>query len=168
MLTPRLRPCLPSPAWQSFAKLSDSIFFGAADGSAFYVNLFVSSVAKWAAKPGVTIEQRAYFPSDPKLTGSITVRVKAPPARNGTSSTSGAPLATARSLTAAATSRFSLKIRVPAWLKRPGSAHINGQPAGDMSPLSHLVSCEGAAWRARAQLSATAARDDTSRASSTS
>ena len=119
-------PCCWGTLSESFSKLSDSIYFGAPDGSAFYVNLFVSSVAKWAGNPGVTIEQAAYFPSDPKLTGTITVRIKKPVGRAG-------PQQAPRNVTGeagTATSNFSLRIRVPSWLKTQGSAQVNGKPAG--------------------------------------
>ena len=72
-------PCCWGTLSESFAKLSDSIFFAAPDGSAFYVNLFESATAKWAARPGVTIEQQASLPDGTEPSGAqpttrLTVR----------------------------------------------------------------------------------------------
>ena len=68
-------PCCWGTLSESFAKLSDTVFFTSADGagdggaaSTFYVNLFVSATAQWAARPGVTVEQVAHFPTDPTRT----------------------------------------------------------------------------------------------------
>jgi len=55
-------PCCWGTLSESFAKLSDSIFFAAPNGTAFYVNLYESATARWAARPGVTIEQVGHFP----------------------------------------------------------------------------------------------------------
>lgn len=88
---------------------------------------------RWSKKPGVTIEQAAYFPTDPKLTGSITVRVSPPKTRGGVDTQGRGLNASANGsppTSPSATSTFILNIRVPSWLRLPGSAHINGAPTG--------------------------------------
>ena len=115
-------PCCWGTLSESFAKLGDSIFFASPDASTFYVNLFTSATAKWAARPGVSIVQLAHFPADAKRTATLTVHVSS----------------AASSAAAAAT--FALAIRVPSWLLATGSVSVNGVAAGG-SPIAgrHLT-----------------------------
>jgi DUF1680 family protein len=110
-------PCCWGTLSESFAKLQDSVFFASPDGGTFFVNLFVSARAKWAAHPaGVTVEQLAHFPSDPKQTSTLTVHVAA-----------------------ATTATFVLKVRVPGWLSQPGAVAVNGQAVRPLpAPGSYL------------------------------
>ena len=65
-------PCCWGTLSESFAKLSDTIFFTSTADDAFYVNLYESATAAWAGRRGVVIEQQAYFPADPKRTATLT------------------------------------------------------------------------------------------------
>ena len=64
----------------------------------------MSATAQWAARPGVTIEQVAHFPTDPTRTSTITVRM------------------TSAAAAAAAAATFELKVRVPSWLAKSPAA----------------------------------------------
>ena len=105
-------PCCWGTLSESFAKLSDSIFFATPDASALFVNLYESAKMRWAARAGITIEQQAHFPlgtpSDPQATSTLTVHV-ADRARG-------------------ARATFALQIRVPSWMDGEGKVTINGQP----------------------------------------
>lgn len=105
-------PCCWGTLSESFAKLGDSIFFGAPGGDAFYVSLFVSATAVWAARPGVSIEQTSSFPEHPTRTSTLTVHVSGGNA-SGSAGRDG--------------ERFALMVRVPSWCKLPPSVLVNGE-----------------------------------------
>ena len=104
-------PCCWGTLSESFAKLSDSIFFAAPDASAFYVNLYESATADWPARPGITIEQVGHFPvgkpGKPHATSTITIHV--------------ADKARGKRAT------FALRVRVPSWMSGKATVTINGK-----------------------------------------
>ena len=89
-------PCCWGTLSEAFSKLSDSVFFASssssssADGPSLYVNQFVSATARLRilGLPGVSVEQKALFPTHPTETSLLTVH--------------GA-------------GEFSMMIRVPGW-----------------------------------------------------
>ena len=111
-------PCCWGTLSESFAKLSDSIFFAAADASALHVELFESARAEWAMRPGIALEQTGHFPlgapQQPDATTTLVVRV-ADRARG-------------------ARATFALKVRVPSWLAGTPAVALNGQP---LTPPTH-------------------------------
>lgn len=102
-------PCCWGTLSESFAKLSDSIYFQSPEdklrpeGDALYVNQFVSSEVIMENK-GVTVQQDAAFPASQNSTTKITVKIAE-----------------------GQTAKFTLKIRVPKWLKQTGYIKVNGQ-----------------------------------------
>ena len=108
-------PCCWGTLSESFAKLSDSIFFAAPDASVMYVNLYESATVQWAARAGISLEQKGTFPlgtpADPDAVTTLTVRV-ADRARG-------------------ARATFALKVRVPAWMVGKGTATINGKAVSE-------------------------------------
>ena len=111
-------PCCWGTLSESFAKLSDSIFFAAPDASALYVNLFESATLEWPARPGVTVEQQGHFPlgrgpHEPWATA--TLRIGVADRARGERAT------------------FALKLRVPSWIARGPAEQkavvtLNGAP----------------------------------------
>src|SRR5262249_35597998 len=102
--------CCTGSGAESFAKLGDSIYFH--DDSGLYVNLFVASELSWAER-GLTLIQDTRFPAEPRT--SLTVK----PAR---------PVA------------LELRVRVPWWTARGGSARLNGKALdGFAAPGGYLV-----------------------------
>jgi DUF1680 family protein len=98
-------PCCWGTLSESFAKLHDSIFFAAADGSGILINQFVDATLTWEAH-GVAIEQRAGFPAHPTETGTITVR--SPEGK---------------------TAAFTMSVRLPGWaVSGNNSITLNGAP----------------------------------------
>ena len=114
-------PCCWGTLSESFAKLTDSIYFTAnatppaatpppataapPAHPTLYVNQYVDSTVAWSAV-GVTLEQKADLAA-PTSTASLTVR-----------------------LASGAAATFAMKLRVPGWLKLPGRVTINGEAGG--------------------------------------
>jgi len=109
-------PCCWGTLSESFAKLSDSIFFvGKADKEVF-VNQFAPATARLAAigEPGASLVQESHFPAHPNKTTTLTVRG------------GGA---------------FSILLRVPGWALGGGanSVTLNGKPCeGAIVPGTYL------------------------------
>ena len=102
--------CCTGSGSESFAKLGDSIYFWDDDG--LYVNLFIASELTWTER-GVTVIQDTRFPAEPRTT--LTIK-------------SARPIG------------FALRIRVPAWTARGGSARLNGKPLDSFAaPGGYLV-----------------------------
>ena len=102
--------CCQGTGAENFSKLGDSIYFHDDDG--IWVNLFVPSEVKWAAK-GVRLRQETRFPESESTT--LTVNAAKPV-------------------------RMALRVRVPYWATRGGSAKLNGQPLTAFAgPASWLV-----------------------------
>ena len=106
-------PCCWGTLSESFAKLGDSLFFGAADG-ALVVNQYVSASAKWR---GATVTQTATFPEHPTATATLTVTPEAG-GRND----------------------WPIRVRVPGWLEAgTGSVSLNGKALpGPLTPSSYV------------------------------
>lgn len=102
--------CCGGTGVESATKYQDSIWFRSADEETLYLNLFIASTLDWRAK-GVTVRQQTSFPETDTTT-----------------------------LTIEGSARFTLRIRVPAWV---GSGHrilINGAPwAGTATPGTYLA-----------------------------
>jgi len=93
-------PCCWGTLSESFAKLSDSIFFSS--GSTLFVNQFVDTALTWGT---VTIDQVAHFPKHPSKTSTLTVGV-----------------------TRGDNADFAMKVRVPGWAKSSSnSITVNGK-----------------------------------------
>ncbi|HEX3766269.1 MAG TPA: beta-L-arabinofuranosidase domain-containing protein [Kofleriaceae bacterium] len=102
--------CCTGSGSESFAKLGDSIYF--ADDDGLYVNLFIASELAWSER-GVTVIQDTRFPVEPRT--SLIVKAARPVA-------------------------FALRVRVPGWTARGGSARLNGKPLnGFAAPGGYLV-----------------------------
>jgi DUF1680 family protein len=102
--------CCTGSGSESFAKLADSIYFS--DDNGLYVNLFIASELTWRER-GVTVTQDTQFPADPRT--RLIVKTARPAA-------------------------FELRIRVPSWVARGGSAKLNGTPIeGFAAPGGYLV-----------------------------
>jgi len=106
-------PCCWGTLSESFAKLSDSVFFVATDRSVVFVNQFVNATARF--RPSVRLEQQALFPIDPRSTARLAVRLEG-----------------------AAKERFALKLRVPSWLL-PGSGSVTLKTALEEVPVGPIV-----------------------------
>ena len=91
--------CCHGSGVESFSKLADSVYFH--DDAGVYVNLFVASEVEWREK-GVRIVQDTAFPSSDVV--ALTVHCETP-------------------------TRMALRVRVPYWATRGGSATLNGGPA---------------------------------------
>ena len=111
-------PCCWGTLSESFAKLTDSIFF-TQPGGGLFVNQFVSATAKLpGALEGVTVEQTSNFPNDPNVTTSLTVHTGSNAARS-----------------------FPIMLRVPGWATDTAAnvVTVNGQPVGEAAtPGSYL------------------------------
>jgi DUF1680 family protein len=89
--------CCHGTGIESFSKLADSVYFHDDDG--VYVNLFVPSQVTWKDK-GVRVTQETSFPALEST--SLSVNVSKP-------------------------TRMALRVRVPYWATKGGSATINGR-----------------------------------------
>jgi uncharacterized protein len=102
--------CCTGTGCESFAKLGDSIYFW--DDSGIYVNLFIASELSWSER-GITLIQDTRFPDEPRT--RLVVKTAHPVA-------------------------LELRVRVPRWVARGGSARLNGQPVdGFAAPGGYLV-----------------------------
>lgn len=90
--------CCNGTALESHTKLQDTIYFHSADQRELYVNLFVASELKWAARK-TTVTQQTDF-----------------------------PYADATSLTVKGGGSFVIRVRVPQWATRGFLVTVNGQP----------------------------------------
>lgn len=102
--------CCTGTGAESFSKLGDSIYFH--DDTGVFVNLFIASRLNWAEK-GVRITQQTRFPEED--TTSLTVECARP-------------------------TRMAVRIRIPYWATRGGTASLNGkQLEAFAAPSSYLV-----------------------------
>jgi DUF1680 family protein len=102
--------CCTGTMSEQFAKLGDSIYFHDDDG--VFVNLFVASELDWSER-GIRLVQDTRFPEE----STVTLTVRAP-----------RPVAAA------------LRIRVPYWAGRRGSAVLNGRALdGFAAPGGYFV-----------------------------
>lgn len=90
--------CCTGTMSESFSELGDSIYFH--DDAGVYVNLFIASELNWTER-GVRLVQETRFPEEE----GTTLRVQT--AKPG---------------------RFALRIRVPSWATKGGTAELNGRP----------------------------------------
>lgn len=102
--------CCSGTGAESHAKFGDSIYFHDDDG--IWVNLFIASEVEWPEQ-GVTLVQETKFPEDDSTT--FTVRCRKPV-------------------------RMAVRVRVPYWATRGGSAELNGRTLEAFAaPSSYLV-----------------------------
>jgi DUF1680 family protein len=102
--------CCNGTGLESYSKFGDSIYFQ--DDAGLYVNLFIASELDWQER-GVRVVQETRFPAED--TTQLTVRCARP-------------------------TRFALRVRVPYWVRRGGSASLNGRPLDAFAaPSSYLV-----------------------------
>jgi DUF1680 family protein len=102
--------CCTGSGCESFAKLGDSIYFR--DDSGIYVNLFIASELSWTER-GIALIQDTRFPDEPRT--RLVIKTAHPVA-------------------------FELRVRVPRWVARGGSARLNGKPVdGFAAPGGYLV-----------------------------
>ena len=99
--------CCHGSGVESFSKLADSVYFH--DDAGVYVNLFVPSEVDWRER-GVRIVQDTSFPASDST--SLTVNCDVP-------------------------TRMALRIRVPYWATKGGTATINGRPAAALPAPSN-------------------------------
>ena len=102
--------CCQGTGVENFSKLGDSVYFH--DDSGVYVSLFVPSEVAWKAK-GVRLTQETRFPASDAT--KLTVHAEHP-------------------------TRFAMRVRVPYWAARGGSAKLNGRAISAFAgPGSWLV-----------------------------
>jgi DUF1680 family protein len=102
--------CCTGTMSESFSRLGDSIYFH--DDAGVYVNLFIASELDWSER-GVRLVQETRFPEEDRT----TLRVHA-----------SKPI------------RFALRVRVPYWATRGGTATLNGRALeGFATPGSYYV-----------------------------
>ncbi len=102
--------CCTGTGSESFAKLSESIYFQG--GDALFVNQFVSSELDWKEK-NLRLKQETRFPEDGRT--SLEIRAAAPV-------------------------RAEVRLRVPAWAGEGGSASLNGRTVeGFAAPGGYFV-----------------------------
>ena len=102
--------CCNGTGLESFSKFGDSIYFQ--DDAGVYVNLFIASELDWQER-GVRLVQETRFPLEDAT--QLTVRCARP-------------------------ARFALRVRVPYWVGRGGSASLNGRALDAFAaPSSYLV-----------------------------
>ncbi len=89
--------CCTGTGSENFSKLGDSVYFHDDDG--IWVNLFVPSEVRWPEK-GVRLVQNTTFPEEERTT--FTVHADRPV-------------------------KLALRVHVPWWLQRGGSARLNGK-----------------------------------------
>lgn len=100
--------CCYGTGIESFAKLGDSIYFH--DEDTIYVEQFVASRVRWAAK-GLELEQETAFPE--QQGSALIIRTETPV-------------------------RITVAVRIPAWCQSP-TAVLNGQPLESApEPGTHL------------------------------
>ena len=92
--------CCTGTGLESFAKLTDSIYFH--DDAGLYVNLFLASEVEWPEK-GLRLRQETRFPEQEST--RLIVRVENPVT-------------------------LDIRVRVPRWATRGVTATVNGEPAG--------------------------------------
>jgi uncharacterized protein len=95
--------CCHGSGVESFSKLADSVYFH--DDAGVYVNLFVPSEVEWREK-GVRITQDTAFPASDRIT--LRVQCDTP-------------------------TRMALRVRVPYWATKGGTASLNGRPAAKVT-----------------------------------
>ncbi|WP_395400810.1 beta-L-arabinofuranosidase domain-containing protein [Arthrobacter sp. UC242_113] len=88
--------CCEGTGLESATKYQDSVYFTAEDGSALYVNLYIPSTLRWAAK-NVTVTQKTSYPFEQRTTLQI-----------------------------AGSGQFELRLRVPAWVTAGFTVRVNG------------------------------------------
>lgn len=102
--------CCTGTGAESFSKLGDSIYFR--DDAGVFVNLFIASTLTWAEK-GIRITQNTRFPEEEST--SLSFDCDRP-------------------------TRMALRIRIPYWATRGGSASLNGRQLESFAgPSSYLV-----------------------------
>ncbi|HSS00026.1 MAG TPA: glycoside hydrolase family 127 protein [Kofleriaceae bacterium] len=102
--------CCTGSGSESFAKLGDSIYFH--DDTGLYVNLFIASELTWPER-NLRILQDTRFPTEPRTT--LTLKTARP-----------TPL--------------ELRVRIPSWVARGGSARLNNKPLdGFAAPGGYLL-----------------------------
>jgi DUF1680 family protein len=109
-------PCCWGTLSETFAKISDSIFYESADAATLYIGLFASATATWRA--GAVVQQESGFPYASRATTSLTV------------------------VAAGASPTFTLALRVPAWAtsSAANSVTVNGVPvAQPITPGAFLL-----------------------------
>lgn len=92
--------CCTGTGLENHAKYARAIYAESAGHDALYVNLFIPSTLRWAAR-GVRLEQQTRFPEE----AATTLRVHAE-----------RPV------------RFALRLRAPAWVAAPATLALNGAP----------------------------------------
>lgn len=98
--------CCHGSGVESFSKLGDSVYFH--DDAGVYVNLFVPSAVHWQEK-GVRIVQETSFPASDTIALSVTCDKP---------------------------TRMAIRVRVPYWATKRGSATLNGRPAAALTAPS--------------------------------
>jgi DUF1680 family protein len=102
--------CCHGSGVENFSKLGDSVYFHEDDG--IWINLFVPSEVNWTEK-GIRLRQETAFP----LSEATTLRV-----------------------IAVKPVRTALRVRVPYWVAKGGSAKLNGRTLDAFAgPSSYLV-----------------------------
>ncbi|MFE4544250.1 beta-L-arabinofuranosidase domain-containing protein [Arthrobacter sp. NPDC056727] len=91
--------CCEGTGLESATKYQDSVYFTAGGGNALYVNLYIPSTLRWAAK-NITVTQATSFPFEQKTALKIE-----------------------------GSGRFELRLRVPAWATAGFTVRVNGAPA---------------------------------------
>jgi len=107
-------PCCWGTLSETFAEISDSLWFESADASTLYVALFASSTATW--RDGAVVRQESGFPYAARATTTLAV------------------------VAAGSAPAFTLAIRVPAWATGANAVTVNGAPVTEpVSPGSFLL-----------------------------
>jgi uncharacterized protein len=110
-------PCCWGTLAESFAKLSDSIYFRSPDGITLFINLFESSTVVWN---GLNVSQTATFPVDLARTTTIAIF---------------------KSDLLQAAGNTTIAVRVPFWATGDNSVRVNGElvPAAQLRPSSYVM-----------------------------